>query len=98
MRFIIFVNIFAAEKKEKMENSCKVTPRPKSIREFFTTWYFWKPFLGVVAGLVAGLSYYYFFESKTVPFTITSEAYSSILFGDFLGFFVTGSPCSRFGR
>jgi hypothetical protein len=53
-----------------MENSCKVTPRPKNIREFFTTWYFWKPFIGVVTGVLGG----------------------------FFGFFVTGSPCARFGR
>jgi H+/Cl- antiporter ClcA len=81
-----------------METSCKVTPRPKSVKEFFTTWYFWKPFLGIVIGLLAGFLYYYFVECKTIPREITSEAYSSVLFGGFLGFFITGSPCSRFGR
>lgn len=81
-----------------MENSCKITPRPKTVKEFFTTWYFWKPFLGVAFGLLAGFLYYYFVECKTIPCEITGEAYSSVLFGGFLGFFITGSPCSRFGR
>jgi hypothetical protein len=81
-----------------MEQSCKVTPRPKSLREFFTTWYFWKPFLGVFIGLLAGLAYSYFFESKTDAFLFTNDTYSSMFFGALLGFFVTGSPCSRFGR
>jgi len=81
-----------------MENTCKVTPKPKSVKEFFTTWYFWKPFLGTVVGLLAGFLYFYFVESKTIPFAITSDTYSSMFFGGLLGFFVTGSPCARFGR
>lgn len=81
-----------------MAGSCEIRPRPKSIREFFTTWYFWKPFLGVVAGLSVGFLYYYFFECKTDSCTITNDTYSSMLFGGFLGYFVTGSPCARFGR
>jgi hypothetical protein len=81
-----------------MESNCRVTPKPKSVKEFFTTWYFWKPFLGVVIGLLAGLMYFYIVECKTVPCVITNDAISSILFGGFLGFFVTGSPCARFGR
>jgi hypothetical protein len=81
-----------------MENSCKITPRPKSAKEFFTSWYFWKPFLGIFAGLLAGLLYFYFAECTTKPCSISGDTYSSMLFGGFLGFFVTGSPCSRFGR
>jgi len=81
-----------------MESSCKVTPKPKSIKEFFTTWYFWKPFLGVLAGIGGGLLYFYFFECRTVPCVLTNDSYSSMLFGGFLGYFVTGSPCARFGK
>jgi len=81
-----------------MESSCKVSPRPKNIREFFTTWYFWKPFLGVAVGIMAGLVYFYFVECKVNPCVLTNDAYSSMLFGGFLGFFVTTSPCARFGR
>jgi len=81
-----------------MESNCNVTPKPKNIKEFFTTWYFWKPFLGIVTGLTLGLLYNIFIESKPVPFEFTDDTLSSMFFGGLLGFFVTGSPCSRFGR
>jgi hypothetical protein len=81
-----------------MESSCKVAPKPKSIKEFFTTWYFWKPFLGVFGGLVAGYLYFHFVESGSGSWSFTNETYSSMFFGGLLGFFVTGSPCSRFGK
>lgn len=85
-------------KKDLMESGCKVTPRPKSIREFFTTWYFWKPFIGIVTGVLAGFLYYYFIECRTASCPITTDTYSSMLFGAFLGYFITGSPCARLGR
>lgn len=81
-----------------MESSCKVTPRPKSIKEFFTTWYFWKPFLGVVSGMTLGLFYNIFVESTAIPYELTNDTLSSVFFGGLIGFFVTGSPCARFGR
>jgi hypothetical protein len=81
-----------------MESSCKVISRPKNVKEFFTTWYFWKPFMGIMAGVLAGYLYFHFIESSAHEWQITSEAFSSIAFGGFLGFFVTGSPCSCFGR
>jgi F0F1-type ATP synthase assembly protein I len=81
-----------------MESNCKVTPRPENIKEFFTTWYFWKPFLGVVIGLILGFLYSYFFETRPVTFEFSSDTFSSMLFGALIGFFITGSPCSRFGR
>jgi hypothetical protein len=81
-----------------METSCKVTSKPKNAREFFTAWYFWKPILGILAGVSAGYLYFHFVESSTHAWKITGDAYSSIAFGGFLGFFVTSSPCSCFGR
>jgi hypothetical protein len=81
-----------------MESNCKITPRPKSVKEFFTTWYFWKPFLGVITGILLGLLYNVFVESRPIPFEFTRDTLNSMFFGGLLGFFVTGSPCSRFGR
>jgi hypothetical protein len=81
-----------------METSCKTTPRPKSVKEFFSTWYFWKPFLGVVIGVSLGLLYNVFIEARPVPFEFTGDTLNSMFLGGLLGFFVTGSPCSRFGR
>jgi hypothetical protein len=81
-----------------MESSCKVNTRPKSVKEFFTTWYFWKPVLGIATGILAGYLYFHFVESNGQSWLITGEAISSMAFGGFLGFFVTSSPCSCFSR
>jgi hypothetical protein len=81
-----------------MESGCKVTPKPNSVKEFFTSWYFWKPFLGIAAGILGGFLYFCFVESKTVPCLFTNDTYSTMFFGGFLGYFVTGSPCFRLGR
>jgi len=33
-----------------MDSNCTVTPKPKSVKEFFKSWYFWKPFLALSSG------------------------------------------------
>ncbi|HUX94813.1 MAG TPA: hypothetical protein VMV47_03705 [Bacteroidales bacterium] len=81
-----------------MENNCKISPRPKTVKEFFTTWYFWRPFLGISAGFIAGFLYYYFVEFNGDTFIITSDGWRTILLATFMGFWVTSSPCSRIGR
>jgi hypothetical protein len=81
-----------------MNTGCKVTPKPKSIKEFFTTWYFWRPFLGVTIGILAGIMFYCFVESQTISCSITNDTWNSMLIGAFMGFFVTTSPCARLGR
>jgi hypothetical protein len=81
-----------------MGNSCEVIQRPKSVKEFFTSKYFWKPFLAIFAGVLSGYLYYHFIESSTHSWSITSDGFSSMAFGGFLGFFVTNSPCSCFKR
>jgi hypothetical protein len=80
-----------------MENSCSVTPKPKSAKEFFTSWYFWKPFIGIVIGALAGFLYYHFIGCRSGSCAITGNPFSSILFGGFSGFFLTGSLCTRTG-
>jgi hypothetical protein len=76
-----------------MENNCSVTPKPKTIKEFFRSWYFWKPFLGIVIGGLAGFLYFYFVGCKSGSCPITSSAYGTIITGSLLGFFVTSGPC-----
>jgi hypothetical protein len=81
-----------------MENGCNVTPKPQSVKEFFRSWYFWKPFIGVVAGGVVGFLYFYFVGCKSGTCAITTNPYRSILFGALLGFFLTGSLCMKSGK
>jgi hypothetical protein len=78
-----------------MDQNCNSTPKPKSVKEFFKSWYFWKPFLGVIIGGIGGFFLFYFVGCKSGSCAITSNPFSSILMGSFLGFALTGSPCLR---
>jgi hypothetical protein len=74
-----------------METDSKLTPKPKSIKEFFSTWSFWKPFIGVAAGGVVGFLYFQFVGCKSGTCAITSNPFSSIFFGGLLGFLLLSS-------
>jgi hypothetical protein len=78
-----------------MENNCEIKPRPKTVKEFFTSWYFWKPFLGIAIGGLAGFLYYYFVGCTSGSCGITSNPYMSVLWGSLLGLFLVKSPCSN---
>jgi hypothetical protein len=78
-----------------MENNCKVTPKPKNIKEFLRSRYFWRPLLGALAGGTAGFLYYHFFGCLTGSCFITSHSYSTIIFGGLTGFLITSGPCAR---
>jgi len=43
-----------------MESDCKTVKKPGNVREFFKSWYFWKPFLGILSGGLLGFLYYHF--------------------------------------
>lgn len=78
-----------------MDSNCSVTPKPKTFKEFFRSWDFWKPFLGVAIGALGGFLYYYFIGCASGTCAITSNPYGSILMGGFLGFWLTVSPCTK---
>lgn len=77
------------------ENNYNVAPKPKSIREFFRSSFFWKPFIAILIGGGAGFLYYYFIGCSSGSCSITSNPYSSIFTGSLLGFFITSGPCTR---
>lgn len=77
-----------------MEQNCKIQPKPKTVKEFFTSWYFWKPFLGTSIGGLAGFLYYYYVGCNSGSCAITSNPYVSIIWGSLLGLFLVNSPCS----
>jgi hypothetical protein len=78
-----------------MNNNCKTTPKPKSVKDFFKSWYFWKPFLGITLGGTGGFMFYYFVGCTSGSCSITSNPFSSILMGSLLGFLLTSSPCLK---
>jgi hypothetical protein len=78
-----------------MENNDEVKERTETIKEFFKSRKFWKPFLGVAIGGLAGFLYYYFVGCNSGSCAITSNPYMSILWGGIMGLFLVNSPCAR---
>lgn len=78
-----------------MDSNCKSTPKPKSFKDFIKSWYFWKPFLGIIIGGIIGFLLYYFVGCKSGSCAITSNPLSSIIMGTILGFLITSSPCIK---
>ena len=78
-----------------MGNNCESNLKPTNIREFVKSRYFWKPFLGTLAGGVGGFLYYHFVGCSTGSCFITSHSYSSIIFGGLAGYLITSGPCTR---
>jgi hypothetical protein len=78
-----------------MENNANATPQTSAVKEFFKSWKFWRPFLAIVIGGLAGFLYYYFVGCKSGTCPLTSNPYTSIIWGALLGFFIVSSPCSR---
>lgn len=78
-----------------MEDFRKIEVKPYEDKSFFASWRFWKPFLAVVIGAVAGYLYYHFVGCTSGQCAITSNPYMSTIFGGFFGFFIANSPCAR---
>jgi LytS/YehU family sensor histidine kinase len=78
-----------------MEQNCETKDRPRSVKEFLTSSYFWKPFTGVAIGAMGGFLYYYFIGCSSGSCAITSSPYMSTLMGGFLGLFVVSRPCGN---
>lgn len=77
-----------------MEQTCNLTPKPKTVKEFFRSRYFWKPFIATSVGALGGFLYYYFVGCTSGACAIGSNPYMSMLTGGFLGWFMVNSPCS----
>lgn len=74
--------------------SCEIKAKPKTVAEFLSSWYFWKPFLAILIGGLAGFAYYWFVGCSSGSCAITSNPYMSIIFGSLFGLFLVKSPCS----
>jgi hypothetical protein len=78
-----------------METNCANISRPKTVKEFFKSWYFWKPFLGIIIGGIGGYLVYYFIGCESGACVITRNPFSSIVTGSVLGYLVSGFPCLK---
>jgi hypothetical protein len=78
-----------------MENNCEVKTKPSTFKENLRTWKFWRPFLSIATGAIAGFSYYHFVGCASGTCAITSSPYMSTIWGGALGYFLVNSPCAR---
>jgi len=78
-----------------MENNCEVKPSPRTTKEFLKSRSFWKPFLAVFLGGLAGFLYYHFVGCTSGTCAITSSPYMSTIWGGAMGYFLVNSPCAR---
>jgi hypothetical protein len=78
-----------------MEENCKVSTKPKTLKELLRSWNFWRPFLGILVGATVGFLYYHFVGCSSGTCAITSHSYSSMLFGGLLGFLIASGPCTK---
>jgi len=78
-----------------MDNNCNIENKPKNFHGFIRSGYFWKPFLGITLGGLAGFLYYYFIGCSSGSCPITGSPWLSTLFGSFFGLMLVKSPCSR---
>ena len=78
-----------------MENNCEVKPSPGTFKENLKTWKFWRLFLSITIGAIAGFSYYYFVGCASGTCAITGSPYISSLWGAAMGYFLVNSPCAR---
>lgn len=78
-----------------MNTDTSTTNSPKTIKEFFRSWNFWRPFIGITAGGIGGYLYYYFIGCHSGTCPITSSPLGSILMGALLGYLLFGSPWGK---
>ncbi len=74
-----------------MDTDFSVEPKTRSKKDFFKSWDFWRPFLGIATGGTAGFLYWYFIGCNSGTCPITSTPIGSIIAGAILGFLLTPS-------
>jgi H+/Cl- antiporter ClcA len=78
-----------------MENNCVEKPGPIPKNEILRSWSFWRPFLGIVIGGLAGFLYYHFVGCISGTCPITNNPFRSTAAGVILGFLLVYRPCVR---
>jgi hypothetical protein len=78
----------------EIQNNPKESLKVK-LKNFFTSWSFWRPFIAIVIGSTMGYLYYHYIGCNSGSCGVTSNPYMSTFWGGLLGFFLVNSPCSR---
>jgi hypothetical protein len=73
-----------------MEDNLKSLINSKNIKEFVKSRNFWRTFIGILIGGIAGYFYYHFIGCKTGSCPITSHSYTMVIVGGIMGYLITG--------
>lgn len=57
----------------------------KTLKQLFTKYLYTRTFLGVILGMAGGFAYYFFIGCRSGSCPITSNPFSTILYGALLG-------------
>lgn len=57
----------------------------KQLKQLFTKYLYTRTFLGIILGMAAGYAYYFFVGCRSGSCPITSNPYSTVLYGALLG-------------
>ncbi len=72
-----------------------IEPEGSWIKRKFWSQHVKKTLVYIALGSVAGVLFFYFTEGKELAEITSGEIIKGMLFGGFLGFFITNSPCAR---
>ncbi len=83
-----------------MSESNEIQNNPRAnlkvkLKNFFTSWSFWRPLIAVVIGSTMGYLYYHYIGCNSGSCSADNGPFISVLWGGLLGFFLVNSPCSR---
>jgi hypothetical protein len=76
-----------------MKESCETEAKPKSFNNLIRSGYFWKPVSAALAGGLIGYLYYNYVGCASGTCAITSNPFTSVIFGAVLGLFIVNRPC-----
>jgi len=73
----------------------EIEPEEKGFKGWIKSKQVKKTIIAILIGAVAGFAYFYLTEGQEMEAIPTGDIVQNVIFGAFLGFFVTNSPCSR---
>lgn len=81
--------------KEKIEvKKLEIEPEEKGFKGWLKSKQVRKTLIAVGVGAVGGFLYFYLTDGRTMDAIPPGDIIQNVIFGAFLGFFVTNSPCA----
>ncbi len=82
--------------KEKIEvKKLEIESEEKGFKGWLKSKQVRKTIIATAIGAVGGFLYFYLTDGRTMDAIPPGDIFQNVIFGAFLGFFVTNSPCAR---